>query len=238
MIQCQITRAYAKEFLEMQYPCEVMDVAFPDYIEKAVLNAYQGVLMQSMHAAFVDINYSSNDIRIREVSRTRVEMSIETGKKLGVSNVVVHTCCHPVMVNQSVIDIWCETTADYLRMIAEKYQVKIFVENTLDINPDILKRLMEIADHKCLGVCLDVGHANLSKVPVSKWMEELKPYIGYLHLNDNFGTYDEHLPIGAGAIDWTGLYRQIRELEREPIMTIEVTKPEDFEKSVAYWEKL
>jgi sugar phosphate isomerase/epimerase len=238
MIQCQITRAYAKEFLEMQYPCEVMDVAFPNYIEEAVLTTYQGKSMQSMHAAFVDINYSSNDIRIREVSRERVERSIETGKKLGVSNVVVHTCCHPVLVNQNVIDIWCETTADYLRMIAEKYQVKIFVENTLDINPDILKRLMEMSDCKWLGVCLDVGHANLSKTPVEGWMKELKPYIGYLHLNDNRGRYDEHLPIGAGMIDWISLYRQIMQLEHEPIITIEVTKPEDFEKSVAFWEKL
>lgn len=237
MIQCQITRAYADRFLDMHYPCEVMDVAFPDYNEKMILEAYKGVQMPSMHAAFVDINYASNDARIREISQRRVETSIETGKKLGVSNVVVHTCCHPVMVNQNVIDIWCETAAAYLGMLAEKYQVKIFVENTLDINPKILKRLMEMADHERLGVCLDVGHANLSKVPVEVWMEKLRPYIGYMHLNDNMGVYDEHMPIGTGTIDWIGLREQIQALEQEPIMTIEVTKPEDFEKSVAYWEK-
>lgn len=236
MIQCQITRAYAERFLETGYPCELMDAAYPDYNERLILEAYRGISMSSMHAAFVDINYASNDARIREISQKRVEMSIETGKRLNVSNVVVHTCCYPVLINQNVIDIWCETSAAYLKMLAEKYQVKIYVENTLDINPNVLKRLMEMADCKYLGVCLDVGHANLSQVPLSVWMEELRSYIGYMHLNDNRGVYDEHLPIGNGNIDWFGLRRQICELEQEPIMTIEVTRPEDFEESVTYWE--
>ncbi len=238
MIQCQITRAYAEEFLKLGYPCEVMDVAFPEFNERAVLDAYRGLRIPSMHAAFVDINFASNDPRIREISQKRVETSIETGKKMGVSNVVVHTCCYPVLNNQNVIDIWCETTAVYLGMIAKKYGVKIYVENTLDINPVILKRLMELADHEWLGVCLDVGHANLSKAPISEWMQELKPYIGYMHLNDNNGLYDEHLPVGSGNIDWNGLWNQIRGLKQEPVMTIEVTKPEDFKKSVSYLERL
>ena len=238
MIQCQITRSYAKRFLELGYPCEVMDVAFPDYNEKLIMEAYSGSTMNSMHAAFVDINYASNDVKIREISQTRVEKSIESGKKLGVKNVVVHTCCHPVLVNQSVIDIWCETSAAYLEMLAKRYQVKIFVENSLDINPNLLKRLMKISDHDFLGVCLDVGHANLSTVPVSVWIEELEPHIGYMHLNDNHGVYDEHLPIGQGNIDWFSLYKQIHRMKEKPITTIEVTRPEDFEISTAYLEEL
>ncbi len=238
MIQCQTIRRYAAEFLKLGYPCEIMDIAYPDYIEKTILETYHGCSVSSMHAAFIDINYASNDVRIREISQKRVETSIETGKKLGVTNVVVHTCCYPVMINQSVIDIWCETAVSYLSMLAERYQVRIFIENTLDINPDILKRMMDMADPKLLGVCLDVGHANLTRVPIESWIEALASHIGYMHLNDNHGVYDEHLPIGEGIIDWRILYSQISRLKQEPIMTIEVTKPEEFERSMTYWEKL
>ena len=52
-----------------------------------------------------------------------------------------------------------------------------------------------------VGACFDLGHAHtLGAVPA--FLEELAR-ADHLHLHDNGGLSDEHLPIGAGTVDWT-----------------------------------
>jgi|GEM_PF-3359988 sugar phosphate isomerase/epimerase len=238
MLQCQSVAVYADQYRKLHYPCEVMDAAFPNYKEEDILKIYHNMNTPSLHGAFIDINFASNDEDIRHISQKKVEKSIVTGNKLGVTNVVIHSCCYPVLSEENISDLWCKVAGDFLMKMAQRYGVKIFVENTLDINPGILLKLILYTEPEFVGICLDVGHANLTKTPLAVWVDVLGPYIGYMHLNDNRGIFDEHLPIGGGIIDWYSLKQSIAKLEREPIMTIEVTKPSDFEQSIAYWEQI
>jgi sugar phosphate isomerase/epimerase len=50
-----------------------------------------------------------------------------------------------------------------------------------------------------LSFCLDVGHANTGLLP--EFME-LKSRLANLHVHDNNGKFDEHLPIGDGTVDF------------------------------------
>jgi sugar phosphate isomerase/epimerase len=52
----------------------------------------------------------------------------------------------------------------------------------------------------------DIGHAHLAEGPeeerIAKGFEPLKELIASVHIHDNHGEKDEHLPPYEGAIDW------------------------------------
>lgn len=52
-----------------------------------------------------------------------------------------------------------------------------------------------------VGVCLDTGHAFLSG-DFPNLMHKLAGHIKMLHVHDNGGQRDDHLPPGDGCIDW------------------------------------
>ncbi len=55
-----------------------------------------------------------------------------------------------------------------------------------------------------IGMNLDIGHVNLWKrygkkdKELLKEVEKASPYIKHVHITDNFGDYDAHLPVGWG----------------------------------------
>jgi len=59
---------------------------------------------------------------------------------------------------------------------------------------------------KLIGVTFDVGHLNISKKfgytdeDLVKEAEKVKEYVKHVHLTDNFGYADVHLPIGMGNV--------------------------------------
>ncbi|MDP3850712.1 MAG: sugar phosphate isomerase/epimerase family protein [Luteolibacter sp.] len=61
-----------------------------------------------------------------------------------------------------------------------------------------------------VGTCLDTGHAFLSK-DLRTVVHKLSGHLRMLHVNDNMGDRDAHLSPGEGAIDWTSLFRQLRQ---------------------------
>ncbi|MCM8765100.1 MAG: TIM barrel protein [Candidatus Omnitrophica bacterium] len=57
-----------------------------------------------------------------------------------------------------------------------------------------------------LAMNFDIGHANLWKrygkkyndKEILKWVDEIAPVVKHVHITDNFGDYDAHLPVGWG----------------------------------------
>ena len=74
-------------------------------------------------------------------------------------------------------------------------------------------------DDPRLGLCLDVGHANtvVSKTPPADWLAPMLPDLRHVHLHDNHGALDEHLPLGAGTIDFAPI---LAALAAHPDITI------------------
>ena len=57
-----------------------------------------------------------------------------------------------------------------------------------------------IAGIEGVGACFDLGHANTVGA-VAGFLAVIGS-ADHLHLHDNHGLSDEHLPIGAGTIEW------------------------------------
>jgi sugar phosphate isomerase/epimerase len=75
-----------------------------------------------------------------------------------------------------------------------------------------------------LGLHLDVGHANL-RVAANTTEPILARFGGrlrHVHLHDNNGEADLHLPLGAGTIDVARLVRAIRRCGYDETITLEV----------------
>ncbi len=75
---------------------------------------------------------------------------------------------------------------------------------------------------------LDVGHANLrlgrgEKNRTKELLTAFGDRLAHVHLSDNRGgAEDLHLPLGAGAIEWAGVARMLRDAGWDGTVTLEV----------------
>ncbi len=175
----------------------------------------------SIHGFFIDVNPASGDPDFKKLSQDKCIKSCETAKIIGAKNVVFHSSCFPFL-RGVYLDVWSKRCADFYQEIASKFDLNIFIENSPDIDPGPIAALMCRIEDKRVGVCLDVGHANYSSAPIRQWFEELGEWIGYLHLSDNNGTYDDHLPLGEGSVNWQETDELWRKLDRDTYITLEI----------------
>jgi sugar phosphate isomerase/epimerase len=67
-----------------------------------------------------------------------------------------------------------------------------------------MRRFLEDARLKDVGICFDSGHSHLRARPESE-IRDGGPHIISTHLHDNQGTKDEHLLPFDGKINWSGV---------------------------------
>ena len=107
-----------------------------------------------------------------------------------------------------------------LAAVAREQGVRLVLENTPDTMWALDLALDKIGDDPGktnLGICIDVGHAYISqdagREPIKNYIERYKGQLVHLHLHDNFGDDDEHLPIKDGSIDWQNLADTLKAVE-------------------------
>ena len=132
------------------------------------------------------------------------------------------------------MDYWAGRSAEGYEKLADQYDLNIFVENSMDVDPGPIKELMKRITDPRIGVCLDIGHANYSRTPMEQWFSELGEKIGYMHLSDNYGLYDDHIPLGEGTVDFEKASRLWRTLDRAIPITLETGSVEDTIRSIDY----
>lgn len=187
----------------------------------------------AVHGAFIDVNPASGDPDFRALSRKRCEESCRMAAELGAGFVVLHSSCFPFL-RGAYLEHWAAGCADFYGELAQRYGIGIRVENSQDLDPAPLKALMQRTKGADVAVCLDIGHAACSRAPIEEWFGELGAEIAYLHLSDNLGAFDDHLPIGAGSIDWQQADSLFRQLNRPMPMTLEVGGIEGVEQSLNF----
>jgi sugar phosphate isomerase/epimerase len=97
-----------------------------------------------------------------------------------------------------------------------------------------------------LRLTLDIGHANLGggKNKSSEFIHQYGYRISHIHANDNFGKEDNHLPVGAGIIDFEKILKELNEAQYDETLTLEIfSKDRDYlkiskDKIKRIWEAL
>ncbi len=187
----------------------------------------------SIHAPFMDLSPGAVDLKVRKVTFKRFSDVLDFAEILKPKVVVFHSG-YDKWKYDSRVDIWLEgslKTWRPLNKMAVDIGVKIAIENIFEDEPGHLRLLMKEMDSENFGLCFDTGHFNLfSKMPLSGWLEIVKPYIKELHLHDNTMTADYHLAIGDGNFDFKTLFRELEGMNC--VYTIEAHTIEDVKKSI------
>lgn len=177
-----------------------------------------------IHAPFFDLNPGALDPLIRNVTLERLSQTLNFAKQLNAELVVIHPGVdkwrYPNLENT-----WCENAALFfpeLIKIAADFKCRLAVENIYEESPETLVQLVETLDSEWFGHCYDVGHWHLfGKRPMTEWLDAIGSKLFHLHLHDNHGRADEHLPVGNGTIDFTPLQLFLREQSAFPSATLE-----------------
>lgn len=181
-------------------------------------NRVAGLSRLWLHAPFAELIPCAIDPNVRANAMARFRQTTALAARLGVRRIVVHGGFIPYVyfpewyVEQSIC-FWKEFLAD------APDDLLLAVENVMEPGPEMLVEIARGVDDPRLGLCLDVGHANtvVSKTPPADWLAPMLPDLRHVHLHDNHGALDEHLPLGAGTIDFAPI---LAALAAHPDITI------------------
>ena len=195
----------------------------------------------TLHGAFYDINIASDDPDICKISDRRIRAGMDSARKLGVRGVIFHTNYIANFTLKSYREAWVKRCETYYRQLAADYpDIEIYVENMFDEDPELLAKLCkELKDVKNFGACFDFAHAYVSITCIEDWLSVLGPYIKHIHINDNYGTEDLHLPVGQGTLPWEiydSFMRSFPE-SKVPSVLIEVSGSEKLKRSLKYMKE-
>ena len=98
-------------------------------------------------------------------------------------------------------------------------------------NTDAILRLMDHVKSDNFGSVLDTGHQNAQKEILPLSVEKLGNRIFYLHVSDNDGKINEHLPLGKGNIDWEGIFLALKKHNYQGYVAIDIGNVPDIEKA-------
>ncbi|MCX8042769.1 MAG: sugar phosphate isomerase/epimerase [Desulfobacterota bacterium] len=180
----------------------------------------------AVHGPFVGIDYTYKDHLLRDAVRKRLDMTFDMVCTLRPDTLVLHSGCPEQMVRFGLTDPWFEQAVAFWRQEIKRYEelgVRVVLENVVEPNPDLLIQLVDKVSSAYLGLCFDIGHATLcSPLPPAAWVEQMGNRLMHVHLHDNNGATDEHLPIGKGHIDIDAFFDALYRLAPNATISLEI----------------
>ncbi len=97
--------------------------------------------------------------------------------------------------------------------------------------PDEMVDMLDQVDRENAGMTLDLGHANTMGL-VDEFLEKCLDKISHVHIHDNHGGHDEHLPLGQGSIDWKAVMGRLSHYKG--LMVTEMSSLEEGAQCIEY----
>jgi len=153
-----------------------------------------------------------------------IKRALETAEHIPLRNLVVHLGERDDQWSPRTIE-FATTALEHLGAFARPLGVRLLVENLLSepTTPEHLVAILEMGHLNNLGVCLDLGHANIT-VGTAAAISTLGNRIASVHVHDNHGTKDEHLWPGSGNIDWKATADALKALATPPATVLEISQ--------------
>ncbi len=188
----------------------------------------------TVHAPFFDLNPGALDPLVRQASLQRLTQALAAADHLGAHLMVIHPGFDPWRY-PDMEHLWVENALSFfheLLAVKSPGQCRLAIENIYEPVPDTLVSLVETLDSPRLGHCFDIGHWNMfGQASLTSWLDRISTRLFHLHLHDNHGDSDAHLPVGNGNIDFTALFAQLSVHSTQPSITLEAHSPADLVQS-------
>lgn len=213
-----------------QYPSENIDI---ELLENFTLK-------YSIHAPFMDVNIASLQNQSRLNSIEQIKTSINLANKINAEAVVVHpgvTSFLPNKFFKKEVTSFAEESIIELGEYGDDLGVLTTFENMPSFNSMLyqdMNELNELLVNNDLYMTLDVGHANHAGYSAD---EMIFDSIKHVHIHDNFGDDDAHLPLGEGSIDLKRVVNNLECKNFNGIYILEVNDYDSIKKSYEYMKK-
>jgi sugar phosphate isomerase/epimerase len=207
---------------EVYLPAHMLDSLDSSLLDLLAEEAGLG-RMPSFHAPFIDLSPGGMDQKVLEVTRHRFSQVMELAGEIKPVNVVFHPGYDQWRYGFQE-KLWLENSAAIWSEVTEwgeKAGVRPVLENVFDVRPDHLVELRDMVGGP-LGFCFDTGHFLLfSEVKLGAWLTGFGDHLAELHLHDNTGNRDVHMPVGEGEFDFTSLLVHTESLHSQPLCVLE-----------------
>ncbi len=189
----------------------------------------------TVHPPAWDTNLTSENKEIREASFSEYSKSIEFAHDIGATHVVIH----PGFTFSHVFDkeVARKRAAEYLEelcKVAAPLGISLAVENvgyggTSIFTEDQYCRFLDDIDPVATYL-IDTGHAHLNDWDIPRMIRKINSRLSSIHLHDNLGKTDEHLPIGEGTIEWEPIFKELNKLDKPCQLILEYAPGTDLNK--------
>lgn len=204
-------------------------------VVKEIRDFLKNFKYKGVHLPFGSLDCFHRNPRMRLESKYQIEEAIKVSTKLGVDYVV----CHPSVnlwdnKKKGELKLWKDAFVDFIQL-CKKNKIIFTMEHT------VTQRGIRIM--KALGVeyTLDVGHANLDihigelrnrpwkydqckYSSVAEFIKEECGLITNIHVHDNHGKEDEHLPAGEGNINFPEIISVLKDKGYKGPLTMEFNR--------------
>jgi sugar phosphate isomerase/epimerase len=211
-----------------------------DTLDEQLILRISGALQDAgvqprVHAPFFDLNPGALDPLIRQATRQRLEQALLVAGRLQAELMIVHPGVdkwrYP-RLEHAWLDLALEFFPPLVKQ-AERIDCCLAIENIYEESPDTLVQLVNGIDSSFFGHCFDAGHWHLfGRRPMDEWLKAVSSKLFHLHLHDNHGRADEHLPVGDGTIDFSPLQRHLKGMSALPSITLEARSLEHLQRSL------
>jgi sugar phosphate isomerase/epimerase len=169
----------------------------------------------SLHAPVFEVNIASANPCSQEEAVRQYREAVYLAAEIGAARLVVHEghLSYWKLDRQAAMQAARQGLGEVVAL-AGKMGVALALENTNFGKfamydtwqgwAELAASLAPAADAG-LSFALDVGHAMLAGWDLPAVIRGLAPHIAQLHAHDTWGTTDDHLAPGEGAVDWLGI---------------------------------
>ncbi|VVM05588.1 hypothetical protein MAMC_00699 [Methylacidimicrobium cyclopophantes] len=186
----------------------------------------------SFHAPYsTDLDPSDPDPVRRKRTTALLSEAVEAAAALGAPTLVLHgSAAELSRISEAARADRVEALRESLALLHREARsrgvalaIETLLPHLLTADPSLLLELVAPYPKNEVGICFDTGHCFLWRPwPLQQLYEILASRVIALHVNDNRGTADDHLPPGRGKIDWAPWLTALRRGKFAGVFLLEV----------------
>lgn len=234
-LKCQCAAEAGFQYISVNY-AQVLGKTEDEW--EKITEEIQGLLDQNRLSCLQSHPHFYSPFKSSELIEEELEFAIKqavlSSAKLGAKYCVIHprsSISTGYRFSKSLEDN--KKWFDQLLSHASKCGTKIAAENLpifpssnrirplFSSDPDDLMALADAFGEDQLGVCWDVGHANMIDAEQAPMIEALGERIKCTHIHNNFGQMDEHAPPVYGNIPWDRVMTALKSIGYDGPLTLE-----------------
>ena len=190
-----------------------------------------GMIALGHTAYWVGFGSSHEKVRLGWIEEAKDMIRVASELKLSLLNFHFYTKLGRVGATEESRNVFLRNFTDAMKELTQFAAMKS-VDLMLENAPPVSESPLESIDSflhvmnavPALKFHLDVAHAFIENrvKGVKDYINEFGDRLVHVHVHDNHGKWDEHLPLGRGKIDFRKVVRLLKEINYDRTVTFEV----------------